>query len=403
MGGLFDWLGRKVRRADIEAVALQSGASAAFKELALQTGISIIAGAVSQCEFQVYRRGKPVRDELYYALNVRPNPNQNSSEFIFDCINRLYRKGEALVVQHRNGLYVASGFQVDERPVLGSRYQNVTVGDKRQITFRRAFDASDVLHFRLDSKPVRKLIDGVYDDYGRLLSAAMDDYVRRCGRKYKYGLDQYKAGDEEFNKLWGETLRNQLKDFIQSPSGVWPEYRGTHLEEMQSAGNARNSSLDVINLRKEAFDIVAQAMKIPLPLMYGNMTNLGEIADVFLTFCIDPLADMISEEISCKTSDYDGWKRGDRVRVDTRHIRHLDLFAIAADADKLISSGALSINELRGEVDMDRLNEPWADDHFVTKNYENQTGQSSGPAPEDAAPPGGDGNEPAGGGAEGGE
>lgn len=393
MAGLFDWLGRKVNKSELKGVTLQAGAAVAFKELALQTGISIIAGAVSKCEFKVYVRGKSVRDELYYALNVRPNPNQNSSEFIHDFINRLYRRGEALVIQHRGGLYVASDFQIDERPILGNRYESVAVGDKRQITFRRPFEAGDVLHFKLDAKPVRKLIDGIYDDYGKLLSAAMDDYLQRCGRKYKYHLDQYKAGDAEFNAMWDDWLRASLKDFVQNPSGVWPEYRGTELTELQSPASARNSSLDVINLRREAFDIVAQALKIPLPLMYGNMTNLGEIADVFLTFCIDPLADMISEEITCKTSTAADYRRGNFVRVDTRHIRHADLFDIAPGVDKLISSGMFSINELRGEVDADRLEEDWADAHFVTKNYENQTGQGSGGAPAASPAPPSDGGE----------
>ena len=53
-------------------------------------------------------------------------------------------------------------------------------------------------------------------------------------------------------------------------------------------------------MRKETFEVVAQALKIPLTMMYGNITNMNEIVKVFLSICIDPLADMISEELTRK-------------------------------------------------------------------------------------------------------
>ena len=189
-----------------------------------------------------------------------------------------------------------------------------------------------------------------------------------------------------------------MTPFIQSTNGAYPELKGSELVEFDKS-TVRGNATDIINLRKEAFDVVAQAFKIPLPLMYGNMTYMDEIANVFLTFCIDPHADMISEEITRKTTTYEDWKRGSCVRVDTRHIRHADLFELAPNIDKLISSGTYSINEIRRELDMDKLADAFADEHFVTKNYEKQAGpgtatngsadtntsNNSDPPPEDAA------------------
>ena len=182
MGGLFDWLGRKVDKAELKSVALDSGTSAAFKNLAVQIAISLISNALSKCEFVVYDRGKRVKNELYYALNVSPNPNQNSSEFINLFVNKLFRRGEALVIQYRNGLYVADDFQTDAQPLRGDIFRGVSVGDNNKVQFRRPFYAEDVLHFRLDSVPVKQLIDGIYADYGRLMTAAIDDYVRESIR-----------------------------------------------------------------------------------------------------------------------------------------------------------------------------------------------------------------------------
>jgi hypothetical protein len=115
---------------------------------------------------------------------------------------------------------------------------------------------------------------------------------------------------------------------------------------------------------------VAQAFKIPLPMMYGNITNINEIVDVFLTFCIDPLADMISEEITGKTGSFKDWNGGKNfVRVDTTRIKHFDLFDAAQDADKLLSCGLLSIDELREKCDEQPLGTDFGSKHWVTKNY----------------------------------
>ena len=67
---------------------------------------------------------------------------------------------------------------------------------------------------------------------------------------------------------------------------------------------------------------------------------------VFLTNCIDPLADQIQEEINRKRYGYEGWKKGDYLRVDTSSIIHFDMFANAANVEKLVGSGAFTINDV---------------------------------------------------------
>ncbi len=109
-------------------------------------------------------------------------------------------------------------------------------------------------------------------------------------------------------------------------------------------------------------------MKIPLPMMYGNITNMQEIVKVYLSFCIDPLADMMSEELTRKTTDYFTWKSGNRVEVDTSCINHIDIFEIADKADKLISSGIMDIDEVRTRLRLDTLDTEFSKQHWITKN-----------------------------------
>ena len=105
-------------------------------------------------------------------------------------------------------------------------------------------------------------------------------------------------------------------------------------------------------------------------MMLGNITNMQEIVKVFLTFCIDPIADMISEELTRKMYRYEGWLKGCYIKVDTSKINHVDILDIAEKVDKLISSGTCCIDEVRDIIDLEALNTEFSKTHFITKNYD---------------------------------
>ena len=182
-------------------------------------------------------------------------------------------------------------------------------------------------------------------------------------------LDQVKASDEKFQETYREVVQKQLKDFIENENAVYPQYKGYDLQDVSPTTNKDSS--DFRNLRKEMFEIVAQAFQIPVSLMLGNITNMNEITKTFLTFCIDPIADMISEEITRKTSgNYDNWVKGNYVKVDTSTINHIDILDVAEKADKLIASGTCCIDEVREIIGFDKLNSEFSKQHFITKNYD---------------------------------
>ena len=92
--------------------------------------------------------------------------------------------------------------------------------------------------------------------------------------------------------------------------------------------------------------------------------------DTFLTFCIDPLADLISEEITRKRYGARLFASGSYLAVDTAATLHEDIFEVAEKIDKLIASGAFCIDELRQALGKEPLNEWWSRKHWITKNYE---------------------------------
>lgn len=362
MGFLTDWLNKEVGNMDIVGNKIKD--QIYFRELALYIAKSYIANAISKCEFKVFEGGKEVQNELYYALNVDPNPNQNSSQFINKIINTMYDKGEALVIKQKNCLYVADGFSKEERALKENIFSNITV-EGQGIT--KSYKASEVFYFRLDDQRVTSLINGLHETYGELFASALKAFKKRNGQKYKLLLERGATGDATFMEQFNTVIKKQLEAFIDNEDAVYPQFKGQDLQAMPVT--VQNSG-DVIALRKEIFEVTAQALKIPLPMMYGNITNMQEIVKVFLTFCIDPLADMFSEELTRKINTFTTWQGGKNfVRVDTRCINHIDLLDMADKADKLVSCGVYSIDEVRKVLDTQPLLTEFSQKHWITKNY----------------------------------
>ena len=88
-----------------------------------------------------------------------------------------------------------------------------------------------------------------------------------------------------------------------------------------------------------------------------------------LTFCIDPLARMLEKEINRKRNGMAGFISGNYLKIDTMAVKHIDIFDIATPIDKLISSGVFTINGILRTIGEPEINEDWANEHFITKNY----------------------------------
>ena len=364
---VFNFLEKKIDAAEISAVTGKMMEQIAFKELALHIAISFIANTLSKCEIKTYEDGKETKGLLYYLLNVSPNPNQNASQFMNNIIENYFYDNGSLVVMHNDRLYCADSFDIDDtNPLKDFIYHNVTFSNQQA---KQQYKASEVFHFRLDNQSVKNLVDLLYNQYGEIIGLALQTFKATNGRKYKLLIENYKAGDPAFAKLYEEVIKAQLKTFIENDNSVYPQFKGTDLQEFRAEAGRANTT-DIIAMRKEIFDTTAQAFKIPLSLMYGNITNINEVMKVFLSVCIDPIADMLSEELTRKRYTFDEWQRGCYVEVDTSCINYVDILEVADKADKAIASGLASIDDLRPRVRLKPLNTDFSTSHFMTKNYD---------------------------------
>ena len=351
---------------DVDTIVGEIKSEIYYKELALYTAITLIANAISKCEIKTYKDNKEVKEQLYYTLNISPNINQNSSQLWHKVIEKMVYDGEALVLDINNKLYCADSFSIDPYPILGNKYKGIRIDT---LGLNKTFTSEEVLLFKIDNVHLKKLIDGLYEQYGLLLSYAIKSFNKSNSIKYKLKMSSIKAGDENFNKIFEEVIKKQLKTFLENDNAVYPEFEGYDLQDISPKSNIKDSS-DIRELRKDIFEIVGQTFKIPISLMLGNITNMNEIVKVFLTFCIDPIADMISEELTRKVFSFEEWQKGSYIKFDTSTINHIDVLDVAEKVDKLIASGVNCIDEVRAIIDYPALDTEFSKTHFITKNYD---------------------------------
>lgn len=355
--------GREVTCSEIYTAA----AELQFWELSFQICVNMIANAMGRCEFRTFVGNVETRAEEYYLWNIEPNPNQNSTAFIHKLITRLYNDNEALVLDGEKGgseyLVVADEFtKSDEYPHKPNQYSGVTVG---AFTYKRPFKESDVLHITLNHVDITDVMEKIRQAYGKLLAAAQKYYAWNKGNHWKVKVDQLAEGSENFAEEFQKMISDQFKPFLENSGAVLPEFDG-YTYSNEGANNV--DSKDLREMVEDIFNYVARSLLIPAVLANGKVEATADANTRFLTNCIDPLCDQLQEEIIRKRYGYDAWARGDFIRVDSSSIIHFDLFANAANVEKLVGSGAFSINDVLKAANQATINADWADAHFLTLN-----------------------------------
>ena len=336
------------------------------RELAFWSCVNIIANAIGKCEFKTFVRHRETRGPEYYLWTVEPNANQNSSAFIHKWISQLYSRNEALVIEQNGQLLVADSFDRKPYALYDDVFSQVQVGD---FTFNRTFMQSEVLYFRLSEKNMRLIANGLYAAYQKMIDYGMHSYQRSRGQKGVITIDTMAAGGSSWQKEYENLKNRDFKSFFDAENAVMPLFKGFRYDDLGSKTYSNEGTRDVRAMIDDVSDFTAKAFGIPPALLSGEVQGTSDALDQFLTFCVDPLADMLQEEINRKRNGYGGFSQGTYLQIDTRAIKHVDLLSVSTAIDKLISSGAYCINDIRKLTGDQVIDEPWAWQHFMTKNY----------------------------------
>lgn len=339
-----------------------------IRELAFWTCVNKIANAVSKCEFKTYYHNKETKGKEYYLWNYEPNQNQNAAGFIYKLIAQLYRKNECLVVEINHRMYVAESYIKEVYALRDHKFSGISFDG---YTLQETLDMSDVMFFELNSTDMRKLMNGMYDSYSKLITYAQNAYQKSRGHKGILNIAGVAQEQDNFNETFEELMSTHFKKFFGKDNAVLPLFDGYNYQDISQNAKtySTESTRDIKALADDIFEFTARAFSFPPSLAKGDVQDTTKATDELLTFAIDPLVKMIQQEINRKRNGKDGLKQGNYLKIDTLAVKHVDIFDIATPIDKLISSGAFTINDVLQAIGKPKIDESWADQHFMTKNY----------------------------------
>ena len=328
--------------------------------------------------------GRAELDYEEWLWNVRPNPNQSRAQFFAQLIDKMFfsRQKCALVVPSHDSLWIADSWTLREakeragkdwwRP---NRYENIAINGVADA-MRGPISTDEVFVFRMpETEQWRNLMRSMSAAYEEMAKSAAEAFGDKNANRWMLDVDAKITGTQEIQNAINEYLKDSVGPFVRGNDAAIPLYQGMSLKRAEADYSGGESTLDVVQIRAESFKTVANCLRIPVSFLEGNVNNFETVFESMLAFFIDPIAKAIEDEITAKSMTAMQWRHGSYARVDTTHIRHVDLFSVADKAEKLVGAMIDTPNEIREFTGQDRVEgKPEMDEYQMTKNHERAGG-----------------------------
>lgn len=328
-----------------------------MKEYAIDVCSNYIARTFSQSRFIV-------NDKRWgYKFNVRPNVNQSGAEFWREVIFHLFKNGDALVIKtDNNDLLLADDYTPNNFKLYPDVYTNVTVGD---FVFNRTFNADEVFHFKLKNERLEMFTSSIYNDYEEIIGQMFTSSMLSNQLRFKANYKQPNLDDE--SKDTAQKISDKWVEAIKASSIVsLPVNDALGYEEINKPDKQALSISPIDEATWSFIDKVAVMLGIPAVLLHGDVAGVKEAKQLFYSNCLEPLNQLIEDEINAKIFAESEYNQEDSVKI--MGANRPDVFEMADKIDKLISSGAFNRNELRLLLGYDAVEE--LDEYVLTLNYQ---------------------------------
>lgn len=351
-----------------------------IKQHAIQHAVDLIAKTISKSEIKIYRRDGPekkiksIKNDEYYKLNIQPNDNEEATSFFYNVLQKYLLEEDALIVNFNNKLYLAENYNSTDSILFPKVYYNVQIKDYdgNSLIFDTVFSTDDVIRLNLKCSQIKETLDDYYEELGKLIGIASSHYKLTNSFKFRLKhpggilpLKDAKTGKEISYEDYKEKITRGLfneEDSIIMLSDSFDINRIDFGKE--------TSSDEWENLEKKWSDKVAMSFNIPLDIFYGNKTDKSTSTNDFITFGVLPHLQIFEDGLNSKIIKKADYLEGECIRVNRFNMLHKDILDGANSMDKLFSNG-FSRNEINDIVGLPTIDEKWADEHHITKNYEN--------------------------------
>lgn len=353
--------------------------------LAEAHAIDLIARTIAKCEIQTFEmKDKKIqenRGDLYWTLNIQPNYIETGTKFIYKLVTKLLAEETVLVLINKtpktNLLYVADSYNCSNKILTGKTFYNITIEDDEgnSININKTYTAENTIYYSLKNSNLKTASESFKKNTAKLLKASQKSFVNANTSKWRLKIpgQQPKMIDVETKKpVSYEDYKEKITEGLTSDEEAIVMLSELFDLENLNQNNSKNLT-DYENVFKKIGDTVAQDWNIPLDVFYGSKTEKSTGTDDFVTMALDVYFELLEDGFNSSLVGKQDFLKGEYVKFNRLNINHRDLIDKASGWDKLISNG-FSFNQLSKFLGLPTIDEDWANEHYITKNYANVKG-----------------------------
>ena len=353
--------------------------------LAEAHSIDLIAKTISKCEIQTFEikenKIKKNKGELYWTLNYQPNYNENGTRFLYKLVTKLLVDKTALVIINRtpraNLLYVADSYNADKEILRGKTFNNVVITDDEgnSLNLKKTYNLDNSIYYSLKNSELNVASERFKENTSKILKAAQRNFIQSNVSKWrlKNPGNQPTIQDSETKKAVSyDEYKKKITDGLFSEEDAIVLL--AEMFDLVNLNKDNNKNVnDLENIMNKIGNSVAQKWNIPLDVFWGNKTEKSTGNNDFITFAVDPYFELLEDGFNISLVGKEGILNEEYIAFNRLNINHRDLIDKASGWDKLISNG-FSFNQLSEFLGLPTINEDWANEHYITKNYANVKG-----------------------------
>lgn len=355
--------------------------------LAEAHAIDLIAKTIAKSEIQTFElseRNKKIeksKGDLYWTLNIQPNFNETGTKFLYKLAVKLLTDGKALVLINKknkmNLLYVADEYESSNDILYGKTFSNIVVSDDEGNTLplNKTYNQNNTIYYSLKNTRLESASEGFKNNSIKLLKAIQNSFINANIDKWRLKipggqptmLDAETKQPISYEKYKEKITEGLFKD----------EQSLIMLSEMFDLVNLnKDNKKDLTDYEKIVVrigNVVAQKWNIPLDIFYGSKTEKSTGTNDFITFAVDPYFELIEDGFNSGLVGKESYKKGEYIKINRQNITHRDVLEAGTGIDKL-TANRFSRNELNEFLGLPQIDEDWANEHSLTKNYANVEG-----------------------------
>ena len=353
--------------------------------LAEAHAIDLIARTIAKCEIQTFEmkdnKIQESKGDLYWTLNIQPNYIETGSKFIYKLVTKLLAEKAALIIINKttktNLLYVADSYNCNNKILTGKTFYNITIEDDEgnSINLNKIYTSENTIYYSLKNSELKTASESFKKNTAKLLKASQKSFIKTNTSKWRLKTpgQQPKMLDAETKKpVSYEKYKEKITEGLTSDEEAIVML--SNLFDLENLNqNNKKDLTDYENVFKKIGDTVAQNWNIPLDIFYGSKTEKSTGTNDFITMCVDLYFELLEDGFNISLVCKKDYLIGEYVKFNRLNINHKDLIDKASGWDKLISNG-FSFNQLCKFLGLPTIDEDWANEHYITKNYANVKG-----------------------------